>query len=517
MDIHSTPIYYYITGGETVHNLPNYMVSILPHSGEAITGIAVGAPDATYPNFIQARQYLGVSLTEPLIPGHPYRLSFWLANGNVLERYGTFMPGKGCDRFGALLSTAPPPQMPKDPFSHPYMGSINPQLEMDIGIFYHEEWRQYTFNFTPDSAYTYITFGNFYPDSLLTCAKFDSAQYISSFGLEYWYVDRAYYFIDDVVLEPNFHILTNDTIICSGNVATLIATGAYQGNYQWFTESDANVFSTDSNVAVSPAQNIRYIASDGYYSDTVLVEVRQSPQLNLGEDINLCPNEIRSIIPETSGVGTYLWNTGDTDAVLPISEAGDYWLRMSDTLCGSAADTLSVFILQAPPLPDWDEELQLCPGDSLRLDAASADLGNAYIYEWNDGSTKSGIGITQTGLYALSITDQCGQSETFEINITEEGCPPCRWILPTAFSPDENGLNDEFKPHHTDCNWRSYRLSVYSRWGEKVFETNEPTQMWRGINQKGRVCSVGVYVWTMEVINAYGKPELHRGYVSLLR
>jgi gliding motility-associated-like protein len=77
------------------------------------------------------------------------------------------------------------------------------------------------------------------------------------------------------------------------------------------------------------------------------------------------------------------------------------------------------------------------------------------------------------------------------------------------------GLNDVFKPVITG-NLISYKFSIYDRWGEKIFESNDIAKGWDGTLKKEKI-KTDVFIWMCEYQLA-GKPAiLKRGTVTLIR
>lgn len=92
--------------------------------------------------------------------------------------------------------------------------------------------------------------------------------------------------------------------------------------------------------------------------------------------------------------------------------------------------------------------------------------------------------------------------------------------VPNAFSPNDDGLNDGFIPvlyGYEDV--KDYKLRIFNRWGEIIFETSNPDIKWTGnwINYKA---FLGVYEWTLS-FNGSKKGKVinynEMGRVSLLR
>ena len=68
--------------------------------------------------------------------------------------------------------------------------------------------------------------------------------------------------------------------------------------------------------------------------------------------------------------------------------------------------------------------------------------------------------------------------------------------VPNTFTPNNDGLNDVFGPVFRGA--KSYNISIFDRWGEKMFETNDFNKGWDG-TYRGEPCKEDVYVWVLDV------------------
>lgn len=166
------------------------------------------------------------------------------------------------------------------------------------------------------------------------------------------------------------------------------------------------------------------------------------------------------------------------------------------TVAGVYMDTLTSFMgcdsirqlnltVQARPLPELGANAAICKGDSLVVSPGRFDS-----YLWQDGSTGSTLTITKAGLYKVEVTNRCGTGMD-DILITEQ---PCNIYFPSAFTPNSDGRNDAFKILSGPALFSAYRLTVFNRWGQKVFETTSPSVGWDG-QYGGRPAEQGAYVW----------------------
>lgn len=89
--------------------------------------------------------------------------------------------------------------------------------------------------------------------------------------------------------------------------------------------------------------------------------------------------------------------------------------------------------------------------------------------------------------------------------------------VPNTFTPDGDGINDAFLPSLDGFAMREYNLTIWNRWGELIFETNDESEAWDG-SHGGALVQDGVYIWQVE-LHAHefvGRKKL-RGHVTLLR
>jgi gliding motility-associated-like protein len=208
------------------------------------------------------------------------------------------------------------------------------------------------------------------------------------------------------------------------------------------------------------------------------------------------------VLPKTN---TYIKQTiCEGDSLLGYKKTGIY----SDTFLSiSGCDsirTLELTVLQKPT-PQLGNVTTFCMGDSLKLDPG---LFNSYL--WQDGSLKQIYSARAPGTYAVTVANSCGTS-TASITLTQKNC---NIYFPNAFSPNRDGKNDTFKVL-TDYVFDRYRLTIYNRWGEIVFETTQPTVGWDG-SIKGVAQDTQNFVWVCNYTRAGITSQLN-GTVLILK
>ncbi len=92
--------------------------------------------------------------------------------------------------------------------------------------------------------------------------------------------------------------------------------------------------------------------------------------------------------------------------------------------------------------------------------------------------------------------------------------------LPNAFTPDGDGNNDVFGGIGATSvqDFRSFRLAIYSRWGNLIFESNDPGTGWNGqLSNSGELLPQDVYVYLLTYEDARGNSVSKNGFVTLVR
>lgn len=119
--------------------------------------------------------------------------------------------------------------------------------------------------------------------------------------------------------------------------------------------------------------------------------------------------------------------------------------------------------------------------------------------------------------YVLSSEDDTNPYDIKGFSVSNEYCIEIQPIvyLPNALYP--NSLFDEnkyFKPKIEFC--RDYLLIIYSRWGNKIFETNNPELAWSGYDKNGMLLAKGAYTYYLRFSNKNGKRVEKTGIVNLV-
>jgi gliding motility-associated-like protein len=123
------------------------------------------------------------------------------------------------------------------------------------------------------------------------------------------------------------------------------------------------------------------------------------------------------------------------------------------------------------------------------------------------------------GCYAVSAIDTFFNESVLSNIVCIDNCPS--YELPNTFTPNGDGFNDVFKPFPY-CFVDQVSFRVFNRWGQLVWETNDPDLNWDGTNLGGNELPSGVYYYTCQIFEqrvngSIPRPDLLSGYIELLK
>jgi len=167
----------------------------------------------------------------------------------------------------------------------------------------------------------------------------------------------------------------------------------------------------------------------------------------------------------------------------------------------------------------------LCPEDRLTVTNSSTGLIDSWTwnYDWVGSSnlkdpppflfpTLNREAYYTVYLVVRNNTLNCSDSAKQRVTVLDH----CRIDVPTAFTPNNDGLNDEFGPHNA-LKADSYDFKIFNRWGQLLFHSTNWREKWDG-KIKGIVQTTGVYVWMLRYINRETQqPVFRKGTVTVIR
>lgn len=290
-----------------------------------------------------------------------------------------------------------------------------------------------------------------------------------------------------------------DQTICEGE-SLLLNTGLPTADATaWSTGTDAPTL----EVSTAGTYSVTVTENGCSSTDAITVGVQALPVFDLGPDQILCPDEEAYfyIYPLPEGA-TFSWNLAHYEPALTTNAPGTYTALVNWNGC---LWTDEVMVDRAANLfVDIVEPLSFCEGESVVVSAENPDNLFPIGYSWSNGETTPAIRIERQGIYEVTLANACDTlSKSFEVTLDYCECPV---YVPNAFTPDNDGANDLFKPV-LGCEPDSYQLEIFNTWGDIIFATDDPETGWFGqveddpasTDYSGYFTRSNVYHWRITV------------------
>ncbi len=216
---------------------------------------------------------------------------------------------------------------------------------------------------------------------------------------------------------------------------------------------------------------------------------------------------------------TYLWSTSSTAQTISNLSSATYTVTVTDASACVIMQTVTV-ANYSNPLPSAGNDVTITQNNSTVL-AASGGTS----YSWAPSTGLSNIAIsnpiaspTITTTYTVIVTDNngCTAMDIMTVFVDIDCGAGVELIsIPTAFSPNGDGQNDYLQVKAGAC-LKDFKLSVFNRWGQKVFETSSVNTKWDGM-YNGEIANSGVYVFILNATSLTGDKIEKQGDVALIK
>lgn len=347
-----------------------------------------------------------------------------------------------------------------------------------------------------------------------------------------------------VFVKPPLVVTATDVAVCDG-LTTSISAAAAGGNggpytYTWSNGPLTASQTVTGNSASSPQQYI-VTASDGCSVDavdTATVTVNPgSVGILLASDTSGC-EPLSVTFTGASNNGTiYNWDFGDggtgtgSSITHVYTNDGSYTVSMTvTTAAGCETDIVNTGYITVNPLPDAEFTANPNPASSLSPLVSFTDQSTATIVNWNwNFGEPSSTSNTSNNQFPSHTYGNSGNYGVSLVVMNQFGCVDSTYQMveilddfvfyaPNAFTPNEDGINDVFRPLGIGFDLNTFELFIFDRWGNEIYYTDDYYEGWNGhANHGAEIAQIDVYVWKVNLVDNTGKKHKYIGRVSIVK
>lgn len=195
----------------------------------------------------------------------------------------------------------------------------------------------------------------------------------------------------------------------------------------------------------------------------------------------------------------------------------DYSATLVSTTIKGCKDTITKIVAVERFRPFAGNDTIIVKGERINFNATG---GNEYTWTPPSGLNFTNISnptgyFPDTGVYWYSVhvksINGCEGDDKIKVWVVSQPS----LFMPSAFSPNSDGLNDMLRMLSVGYAKVNF-FRIFNRFGQCVFQTDQISQGWDG-KFNGREADIGTYFWVLSVKDRYGKDEMIKGDVTLLR
>jgi gliding motility-associated-like protein len=336
---------------------------------------------------------------------------------------------------------------------------------------------------------------------------------------------------DSVLVRVTDHVdlsaMPDSTICETDSVQLRIQSNGF--DYSWSPSTFLNDANAKQPIS-TPSNMITYnvISAIGSCTASANIKITTAPYpiAVAGKDTTICFNSSAQLKGQMEG-NTFAWSpsnsitspNGLTSFARPVNST-DYVLTVfSQNGCPKPhRDTVVVTVL--PDIKAFaGNDTSVIIGQQLQLNGTG---GTSFVWSPSNYLNAANIpnpiatfnAASDKIILRLISENTAGCKDSAYINIKVFSTIP-EVFVPTAFTPNKDGRNDELKPIAVGMK-QIEKFTVFNRWGQIVFTTSSTERGWDG-NVNGKPQGTGTFAWMVSATDHTGKPYSKKGTVVLIR
>ncbi len=345
-----------------------------------------------------------------------------------------------------------------------------------------------------------------------------------------------------ITVLPPITVVSSSVNICDKDT-TIIGMNVFGGNggpyiFSWNTGANTNTLQVIADYTQNPMTFTLNVSDGCTNPDGVgifTINVNPLPVLTFTSNLtNGCvPLKVQFGATNGSSFDNYYWDFGNgetgvtnpAEVIYGIVDTFDVYLKIKtflgcerDTLVPKMITTYSVPIASFYPNPPITSEL-----NGLVEFVNTSFGGTTYFWSFGDSTSSNNTSslmnpkhlytVPNTYTVTLVVTNAFGCMDSTQQVLTIR--PDVAIYIPNAFTPNDDGINDVFKPQGVGIQSENYKMEIFDRWGEKIFVSTNFDAGWDG-TFKGKKVQQGIYAYIIVLYDIKGYKHFYKGHISVL-
>ena len=320
-----------------------------------------------------------------------------------------------------------------------------------------------------------------------------------------------------------------DTTFCKDPILLSANTSGNINSILWSDDSNfSNIISTTDTFLTSSAGTFYiFVSNDNCFdldsinvlNDNISIELSGITEICKGDSVFIKVDDLNSLDPIIS----YDWNSdfnmifsSDSSNFISYPTYNSYYsLKATNTLGCYILDSVLVNVSNYPVIDTvWANDTVIYKGETTQL---YVETDANILWSTNENLNTISVSPDSSTQYNIIVyNNYCEVEDSIYIIVKDVFCDQSKILIPTAFSPNGDLINDNYKITDEDGIITEFKIEIFNRFGQKIYSSEDINNSWDGYFN-GELLSPQVFDYYLEVKCIGEKYLFQKGNITLIR